>query len=332
MCSSDLGAFRVAALQLARRFPDGRLELLVAPPADLAIAQSKDAGGNAALELRLLRPVDLRALGIGGLSSYPLPLFAVLAERERSKPKGGYWLTEAGWSKYLAGQAPECADLIETGRLWTTEPRIGVGLERATRSAAEGKLFTAELVSLRKLPDDFRDNDRFEVGFLVAIQGAGVPPSGPVRVGGDGRAMLLCEAAGYRLPEPDYESIAASGRCRMVLASPGVFAGGWLPTGVERVDGERFEFSLHGVRARLVAAVVPRAQVISGWDLASRRPKPAQKVAPAGSVYWLDELEATPQALRRLVEEGLWSEQELDSQRRAEGFNRIWLAAWAQEL
>jgi CRISPR-associated protein Cmr3 len=101
---------------------------------------------------------------------------------------------------------------------------------------------------------------------------------------------------------------------------------------VERVDGERFEFSLHGVRARLAAAAVPRAQVVSGWDLAARKPKPSVRVAPAGSVYWLDELEATPEALRRLVDEGLWSEQELDPQRRAEGFNRVWLAEWAQEL
>jgi CRISPR-associated protein Cmr3 len=48
-------------------------------------------------------------------------------------------------------------------------------------------------------------------------------------------------------------------------------------------------------------------------------------------VYWLDQLEATPETLRRLVDEGLWSEQALDPQRRAEGFNRIWFAEWASE-
>ena len=326
------GTFRVAAVQLARRFPDGRLEVLVAPPADLVVAQSESDGKNPALEVRFLRPVDLPSLGLGGLSSYSLPLFAVLAEPERTKPKGGYWLSESGWRKYLAGQTPAASDLVESSRLWETEPRVGVGLDPATRSAREGQLFTAEVIRLRKRSDKSPDNERFDVGFLVTIQGAEVPGNGPLRVGGDGHAMLLFAAEGYRPPEPNYEAIAALGRCRMVLASPGVFPGGWLPTGVERLDGERFEFSLHGVRARLAAAAVPRAQVVSGWDLAARKPKPSVRVAPAGSVYWLDELEATPEALRRLVDEGLWSEQELDPQRRAEGFNRIWLAEWAQEL
>jgi CRISPR-associated protein Cmr3 len=325
------GSFRLSALQLARRFPDGRLEVLVAPPADLVIAQAESAGSSAAPEVRLLRPVDLRLLGIGELSSYPLPLFAVLPGPERSKPKGGFWLTENGWRTYLAGTAPAAADLVESARLWTTEPRVGVGLNPATRSAEESRLFTAEVVGLRKRTDDYGDNGRFDVGFLVAIQGATAPEDGPLRMGGDGRAVLLSGTADYRLPEPDYAAIAASGRCRIVLASPGVFPRGWLPTGVEPVAGQRFEFSLHGVRARLAAAAVPRPQVISGWDLASRKPKPAVRVAPAGSVYWLDQLEATPETLRRLVDEGLWSEQALDPQRRAEGFNRIWFAEWASE-
>jgi CRISPR-associated protein Cmr3 len=67
---------------------------------------------------------------------------------------------------------------------------------------------------------------------------------------------------------------------------------------------------------------------VSGWDLAQRQPKPAMRAAPAGSVYWLDQLETTPSALRKLAESGLWTDESDNLQRRAEGFNRFSFAAW----
>ena len=52
------------------------------------------------------------------------------------------------------------------------------------------------------------------------------------------------------------------------------------------------------------------------------------RAAPTGSVWWLDELDATPDALRKLAETGLWREPCDDAARRAEGFNRIAIAAY----
>ena len=50
--------------------------------------------------------------------------------------------------------------------------------------------------------------------------------------------------------------------------APFPFAEGWLPTGVTRTADGAYRLDLHGVRARLVCAAVPRAEVVSGWDLA----------------------------------------------------------------
>jgi len=66
---------------------------------------------------------------------------------------------------------------------------------------------------------------------------------------------------------------------------------------------------------------------VSGGVLAPHQPKPARH-SPVGTVYWLDEVDATPDALRKLVETGLWSDSCEDEARRAEGFNRLVLAAW----
>jgi CRISPR-associated protein Cmr3 len=181
----------------------------------------------------------------------------------------------------------------------------------------------------------------YDVGFVATVSGAALPTGGTVRLGGDGRAAAIHRVT-TTLPEPDYNAIAAAKRCRLVLATPGIFPGGWLPTGFsplppgEGAGVREIRFDLAGVKARLVCAAVPRFDTVSGWDLAHWQPKPAQRAAPAGSVYWLDELDATPDALRKLAATGLWSQpcedaESNDASRRAEGFNRVWLAGWPGE-
>jgi CRISPR-associated protein Cmr3 len=260
------------------------------------------------------------------LSSAPLPQLPVLAESERSKPVSGYWLTAAGWEKYLKGETPSADDFIPSSQLWTIDPRVGVGLDAASRRAAEGRLFSVQAVAMKKR--EHTSKDGFDVGFLVGVTGANPPAGGTVRLGGDGRAAAIRPAL-VTLPEPDFEAIAQARRCSLVLTSPGLFAQGWLPTGVTRTADGEYRFELCGVKGRLLCAAVPRFEVVSGWDLARWQPKPAQRAAPTGSVYWLDELTATLEALRKLAEKGLWTDAEYDKNtRRAEGFNRVALAQW----
>jgi CRISPR-associated protein Cmr3 len=303
------GAFRVTRFQMARRLADGRVEPLIAPPADLVIGE-QDGKVNS---VRALNPT---APAAGVLSSSPLPKLPVLVEAERGKAASGYWLGEAGWRRYLAGETPLPGDLIKSSELWRIDPRVGVGLDAATGRAADGRLFSVQAVAM--FPG---------VGFLVGIAGAVSPASGMVLLGGDGRAAAI-HAAAPNVAEPDYAAIARARRCRLVLATPGIFPEGWKLPGLD-AEGR---FHLGEVSGRLVCAAVTRAEIVSGWDLAKWQPKPARRAAPAGSVYWLDELDATPEALRKLAAAGLWGkagdDAQRDVQRRAEGFNRFGLAAW----
>lgn len=303
------GSFTLTGFYLARRKADGTVERLMAPPADLSIVENH-AGSPSA------RRAQAIPLAAGLASSAPLPRHAVLAETMRAKSTRGYWLTESGWTQYLHGALPTAHDLIKSSDLWRVDERVGVGLATSTRSAEEGKLFSTQAIAF--LPG---------VGFLVGVQGAIPPADGLLRLGGDGRGAAI-HPIKYALPRPDYAAICASRRCRLILSTPGLFTQGWLPNGIGP-DANGSLFNLWGVRGRLVGAAVPRAETISGWDLATWSPKPAQRVAPTGSVYWLDELDATPEALERLVRQGLWSETCEEEARRAEGFNRLALAAWA---
>lgn len=319
------GPFRIADFRLARRFADGRIEPLYLPPADLVIRRQPD--GN--LECARMEP---RALPSDIHSSAATPLHAVLPEPERAKPESGYWLAHEGWLAYLAGRDVDPqTHLVMSGDLWKLDPRVGVGLDPAKRSAAEGKLFTVQAVAMRN-----RHHGKgcdYAVGFLAEIEGAAIPPELMLRFGGDGRAARATHVPAIDMGPDVVSRIVQAGRCRLILTSPGIFPGGWLPTGVTKNGPGDYRFDLHGVRARLVCAAVPRAEVISGWDLAAWSqgkggPKPAKRAAPTGSVYWLSELDTTPEALRKLVDTGLWSEPCEDAARRAEGLNRFAWGLW----
>src|SRR6185437_6052784 len=203
-----------------------------------------------------------------------------LAEPGKPEPR---WLNPAAWKAYLDGTPIATDDLVEQRCLWSTDPRVGVGLDPEARAAAKGKLVSTDTVALRP-----------GVGLWAGVAGAEghLPGSGQVRLGGDGRAAVVSSA-----PAP----IARDFAC---LA----------PTS----------------RLRLVAAAVPRHQIISGWDLARWRPKPALRVVPAGAVYWLEGLECSADQLSEWETQGLWDlPLETFKTRKPEGFNAVVFAPWA---
>jgi CRISPR-associated protein Cmr3 len=314
------GNFAVTAFHLARRFADGRVETLMALPADLVVTESED---TQPVSVHSLKPIQLAPSLLASSAFVSLP---VLAETTRGKPASGYWLTESGWKKYLAGDTPQATDLVKSSALWQIDPRVGVGLDVATGRAADGRLFSVQAVAMTKREHTAKNG--FDAGFVATASGAALPKSGTLRLGGDARAAAIHALPDCRFPEPDYVGIARAKRCRLILIAPGLFSDGWLPNGITQTATGEFHLDLHGVRGKLLCAAVPRFEVVSGWDLAKWQPKPAQRTAPTGSVYWLGELDATPDALRKLVEAGLWRAPCEDAARRAEGFNRITLAAY----
>ncbi len=303
---AEPGPFTVTAFTLAQRLEDGRVEALHALPADL-IAEAGDEG--TATALRCIQPV---APAAGLLSSAPLAQWPVLPQAERSKPASGFWLTQAGWADYLAGRTPNAQQLVKTSALWGLDHRVGVGLDAERRRAADGQLFSVQAVAFHP-----------GIGFLASVSGAEPPMDGVLRLGGDGRGAAV-RVARHQAAMPDLAAMAKARRARLVLTTPGLFSEGWRLPGV----GTDQRITWPGLSARLVCATVPRADVISGWNLAERQPKPAERVAPTGSVYWLDDLDATPEALGKLAEQGLWFADANNAQRRAEGFNRFTFAAW----
>ncbi len=303
------GSFALTGLGLARReHLEGHVEPLFAMPADLVIHQGSSNGC-----LSRVRPTVLHS---ALRSSKATPVAAVHAQAKREKIESGGWLSMQGWKCYLAGEPVHTSQTVMSASLWKSETRIGIGLDSTRRRAADGQLFSSQAIALHK-------SEEFEVGFFVTVRGIEIADTTMLRLGGDGRAAIAHRVPGM-CPEPNYIALAEARRFRVVLTTPGLFEGGWRPTGTDASGA----FSLHGVRGKLACAAVARPEVVSGFDLAKGCPKPAQRVAPTGSVYWLEDVDATPDSLHKLVEAGLWSKEVENPVRRAEGFNRIALATY----
>lgn len=303
------GSFELSGFHLARKLADGRAEPLYAAPFDMAITQDESGRLNVG-RLGPVKPVS------GIQSSCIHPYVAVLPERRRNKPLSGFWLTSDGWQRWLNGLsiAPE-SSLISSSDLWGLDNRVGIGLNEKTRSVEDGKLFTAQAAVFR--PD---------IGFVAALTGAELPVEGTLRLGGDGRGAAAIQTEVLPI-HVDYGRIVSEGRCRLILTTPGLFKGGWVPDCFVQ-SGEVIQFKAEGVSGQLVCAAIGRPETVSGWDLARWKPKTARRAVPNGSVYWVDNLKADEGSLRRLAQSGLWQPDSHDVQRRAEGFNRFSFAVY----
>lgn len=190
------------------------------------------------------------------------------------------------------------------------EERVHVALD-GDRTAVDGALFST--AGLRTTSQ----RRRFAVGFACGSDDfAAKAGSRPVFLGGERRLSRLRPCNGWPPPtEEQWAALSGARRLRVMLLTPGLFAGGFRP------EKERIQ-ALFGDTAKLVAAAVDRPTIVSGYDFERRAEKPVRRAAPAGSVYWIE----TPEPLGRDALERAWMSSLCDDpQDRLDGFGRILL-------
>ncbi len=254
-------------------------------------------------------------------ASNPLPMVPILRVSERKKPVSGLWLDLEGWKEHLQGNLPWVSSLARQGEFYRVDSRLGIARDYHTKTAEEGRIYTTEGIALNK-----------GCAFLVGYKGSNIPRDGLLRLGGDGRGAVIEPCDGVDVPEDMGKPGDSWSGFRMVLITPGIFSGGWLPPGCGEENG-KILFRFNGLEAELMAVAMGRYEVVSGWDLAKHEPKPARKVVPAGSVYWFRVRSGNTSELIPLWKEGLYSAafDELGSEwmaRRREGFGRVWFGVW----
>lgn len=183
--------------------------------------------------------------------------------------------------------------------------RSHTALDPDTLSVEDGQLFETVGLDFERLKDkDGRQCHDQPLEMLLRLDGAtgfaaeldGLDVLHPL--GGERRLARWRVAAGidglWRCPADVARALANASQLRMVLATPAIFAQGWLPGWLKANPQGYWEGSPLGedkpLRLRLVGAALGRWQPVSGWSVEQGKagPKPMRRMVGAGAVYFFD--------------------------------------------
>jgi CRISPR-associated protein Cmr3 len=163
------------------------------------------------------------------------------------------------------------------------EERIHVALERDMMVAREGGLFETRGLEFTNQPgEEINQARRLALWLAVAPHETYNIQEGLDNLGGE-RRLVSWKLGNQELPQCSAElrkQILQDRACRLILLTPAYFRQGYLP------DIEHLTY--RSAKPLLRAALVQRPQVVSGWDINSHKEKPTRRLAPAGSVFFLE--------------------------------------------
>jgi CRISPR-associated protein Cmr3 len=283
-------------------------------PADVVAFESPGDG----VELRPLRPAQSKEgeganYPPGGL--HPL-LMQGWREEKPSEGAAGFW-TSAFTLEWLAHTGAGHFTRQPRGIRFEfpeRHKRMHVSINPGTQVAEDRMLFATEGLEFggRGLRKAIGARIRYDGRRWPAIES--VAPLG-------GERRLACWYEQPILWPEAIEGLKELARVRLQLVTPACFREGWKPGWLETglVPG------CEGLRLRLIAAAVPRATAISGWDFTKNslqdNPRATRFLAPAGSVYFFEKVEGDPSAL--------WLKSISDSEQdRRDGFGLVLCGGW----
>lgn len=285
-------------------------------------------GAEGLLDIKALLPRDA-APGEGTDLPWPRWGYPQIKEDVRKPEKGApifwrwermrEWLIHGNLSGNGSGIDPEGLGISPT----QSEERTHVCIDPETGAAAESRLFTT--LGLR-----FAENVR--LGVRVRVEEKDVLPDRDMyTLGGDRRPVFL-RWGEHLLDWPSLPRGIGDGTgLRLLLITPGLFDGGWAPRWLIRSaeTGKFVEMPETGIAMRLCSACVRRWEPCHGWDMTVGKkggPKPLQKTAPAGSVYFV-ELEKGSDG--KTAVQALWNRSLCTAKaHRNDGMGRILVGNW----
>jgi len=180
------------------------------------------------------------------------------------KPIEDRWVNVAGMNKILNGGTPDEDDFIKRTDLWSSEPRVGIGITPDTRTTTDGQLYMATHTRMA-------DN----VSLYVQLHGWGGKFETALRpLAGEHRmAQMESKKTGPKLP--DAPTNIGDKYC-VILMSPMVLEN--MPKPGENIGN---------LPGKLVSACTGKPVSIGGWDSPNKQPVPLRQCYPAGSVFFM---------------------------------------------
>jgi len=158
----------------------------------------------------------------------------------------------------------------------TIEPKVGVGLNRKTRTAEEGQLYFIAMTRPRNKQDTIFDIN-------ITFSGLQLPDNGVLRIGGEGKGATYQSTSPTKQLPPNFEGKTF----KLYLSTPAFFQQGWLPKWIDKNTLTGI-FPDTNTQVKLTTCAVGKPLSIGGFDVKKQQPKPMLRAVPAGSVYYFE--------------------------------------------
>jgi CRISPR-associated protein Cmr3 len=243
---------------------------------------------------------------------------------DRSKPgPRPRWWSEAELCAWLAGVAPSSEPAVANDRpVRRRVTRVAIG--PTTQTAIDSALFSHDVV------ETVERKGEWSIAAEVIAPDARFADL--ATLGSDRRLARVSKIGSRVFDAPSAlatASDAGSRGLRLLVVTPAIFAGGWLPDGLTAY-GETLRGHLAGLAPEVVlrAAITSRPVAISGWDMAAAAGRGAPRrtdlaVAP-GAVYFFERFDGGTFTAAQFT--ALWLAA-LGS-RVDDGFGRVVAAPW----
>jgi CRISPR-associated protein Cmr3 len=292
------GEMTIAHFSLGKATNSNGVEPLFPMPADV-LRRKGDLGQGFASDWIRGTPDNLAESTIRPVANWPVTTLRFLWQRNHESAwyeAASHFLTADGFQAYLRGDADLSRYLAADGEKspYRSEPRTSLEITDGTQTAEDGRLFEVDFTRL--MPD---------IGFALRLTRATtLEGASSLRLGGESRPAYIERRSIATLPagveDTVRKRILEEKRCTLMLVTPAIFESGWRPHFV----GPDGSGNLSGCTFTLVGAALGRPITLGGWDIVGRRPRPARRAVPAGSVYFLEQLGGEVEAFFRHVREG----------------------------
>lgn len=281
---------------LARLAGEGVANFFAPAPRDAVVIQSQDGARRYRLAPRALPPgcscdaegkLESLTFAAGGWQR------TLNEKATMAAPAFWSWATFEDWLTNPKDEGDFAGHHEGLGHL-PREARAHLAIEPGERIGKEGALFATEGLRFLSSFGDRGKLDPLRLGLYCRAEedAAGEKIGKPLAlreelapIGGERRlARWRPQAEPWpELPRVIRENVTKTRRARLILLTPAIFAAGALPGWNDAgFPGQP------AVRVRVKAAALPRAQVVSGWDLREQKPKPTRRLVAAGSVYFVE--------------------------------------------
>jgi CRISPR-associated protein Cmr3 len=294
-------------------------------PADALLLKREEASDDDTARLVPLTPLarpEGAATNLDGL------LLVGPASPVKDKPyprSPAFWNWKAFEQWLVRPEAQEAVALTALGLSGLAEDsRMHVRIDPGSQTAEAGALFQTTGLSFTYVTEKEHDTPLLTSARRLALAvdtDAEMKPDWGF-LGGERRMARWqkpSQAQWSTCPPEVRQRIKADGHARIILLTPALFEQGFLPTWLPA--------SVEGVQVTIEAAAVNRYQTVSGWDYENNRPKPTRRLAPAGSVYFI-QLDGDEAAIDRFIDAVWMHNISDDEQDRRDGFGLAVLGVW----